>query len=439
MKHSVIKILLLGLLVISLIAACASLPVDLPWVIKEELTATPPPEQEGTPVPTPEKVPEVEDIPAIISLTVWVPPEMDPNSNTAASELFAARLRAFSEVHNEIEIVVRVKAASGTGGLLDTLTASAAVATSALPDLIALTRPDLETAALKGLIHPLEGMTKYPDDPDWYSFAREMALIQGSTFGLPFAADALSLVYRPNKIRHSPGSWAELFDENKGLVLAFPADQDQALFLMNLYLAEGGSLQDYQRKPLFEEKPLVRVFELLEEGVNAGAFPDWISQYQTFTQVWDAFQGGQVDFAVTWISNVLQKQPDEAVAAPLFAGSEELIALGTGMSWALASQDEHRHPLAVELAEFLVEPLYLVEWTQAAGYIPTRPSSLEGWQNQSIRTTISQIALMTRLRPPHDVTLSLGPALRDGGRQILQSLSIPENAAQFAIESLGDF
>ena len=106
------------------------------------------------------------------------------------------------------------------------------------------------------------------------------------------------------------------------------------------------------------------------------------------------------------------------------------------MSWTLATPDENRHPLSAALAEFLVEPEFLSEWTAAAGYLPPRPTSLEGWQGQTLQPTLSQIAVTTRLRPPNDVISSLGPILRDQTRQVLQGLVDPSQAAQVAVESL---
>ena len=94
--------------------------------------------------------------------------------------------------------------------------------------------------------------------------------------------------------------------------------------------------------------------------------------------------------------------------------------------------------MALALAEFLVEPEFLAEWTSAAGYIPPRSSSLDNWQHQSLRPIINQIALMTVLRPSNEVILSLGPLLRDGSRQVLQGIVDPAQAAQLVIESLGD-
>jgi ABC-type glycerol-3-phosphate transport system substrate-binding protein len=187
-----------------------------------------------------------------------------------------------------------------------------------------------------------------------------------------------------------------------------------------------------------ELEPLTEVFRIFEQGVEAGTFPDWLNQYQTTGQVWTAFKEGQVDLAVTWVSNYLKESPPDAMMMPLYPGTEGAVSLGTGMSWALASAQEHRHPMALALAEFLVEPKFLAEWTRAAGYIPPRSSSLDNWQHQSLRPIISQIALMTVLRPSNEVILSLGPLLRDGSRQVLQGIVDPAQAAQLVIESLGD-
>ena len=446
-----IKLLLgMGLVMALLLSACESLPFEIPWLVEETPLPTQPIDEVSDLTPTPDTTPEVaETPPAVTSLTIWVPPEMDPNLESDASILFANQLLAFSEANEGIEINVRIKAVSGAGGLLDALAVTSAAAPGALPDVIALSRPDLESAALKGLIFSMDGMTDSPDDPDWYSFARDMALIQGSTFGLPFAADALVLVYRIETLPVVPSTWVELFDLNslddenqenqenqEGIILAFATEHDQALFPITLYLAEGGALLDTQRRPLLEVEPLTEVFRLLEEGVAVGIFPDWLNQYQTSGQVWTAFKEGQVDFAVTWASNFLKENSGEAGMIPLFPGNEGTVSLGTGMSWALSTPEEHRQPIAGELAEFLVQPTYLADWTKAAGYIPPRPSSLETWQNQPVRTTVSQIALMTRLRPSNDILLTLGPILREGTRQILQGLVDPAQAAQLAIESL---
>ena len=425
----------LGLTLAWLLSACESLPFDLPWLELGKTTATLPPSENGAMTPTPETTLSVTPTPEpVTSLTLWVPPEMDPNLETKASRLFANRLQVFSDLNDGIEITVRVKAMSGAGGLLDALTATSAAAPDALPDLIALPRPDLENAALKGLIFPLDGLTEIPDDTDWYGFTREMALLQGSTFGLPFAADSLILVYRPAALPEFPSDWTALVES--GTVLAFSAGSDSYLFPMALYQAAGGIVQDNQRRPALELEPLTEVFRLIDVGAQSGTFPDSLIQYQTTAQVWTAFREGQVNLAVSWFSNYLKEGLADTAMVPLLPMSDRSVSYGTGMSWAVASPQDHRHPVAVSLAEYLVQPEFLSEWTAAGGYLPPRPSALEGWQNQGLRGIVSQVALMTKLQPSNDIIASLGPVLREATRQIIQDLLDPVQAAQIAVESL---
>jgi ABC-type glycerol-3-phosphate transport system substrate-binding protein len=99
---------------------------------------------------------------------IWLPPQFATTSDSAAGEILQSRLDEFSAEQSGIRIQVRVKPVDGPGGLLDTLTTASAAAPLALPDLIALPRPMLETAALKGLLHPYNDLIP---EPDWFEYA----------------------------------------------------------------------------------------------------------------------------------------------------------------------------------------------------------------------------------------------------------------------------
>jgi ABC-type glycerol-3-phosphate transport system substrate-binding protein len=415
----------LGLILAVLLSACQAISAELPWL--QQPTATPTqqaPGQEMTPTPEVAVTEEVTAEP-VTELVLWVPPEMDPSLETEASLIFNERIQAFSAQHDGLQVVVRVKSVSGVGGLLDALTATGAAAPDALPDLIALNRTDLETAALKELM---------PDDEDWFDFTREMALLQGSTFGLPFAADSLVLTYRSASLEELPATWTDLLEGK--ISLAFPAESSDALLTLALYQAQGGFIQDNQRRPVLELEPLTTVFALYQTGVESGVLPSWLSQIQTPGQAWSAYREGQSNMAITWLSNYLKEFPADTMLAPLLPMAAGSVSLGTGMSWALATPDENRQALAVELAEFLVAPPFLAQWTAAAGYLPTRPSALELVEDPDLRADLGQIATMSRLRPSNDLITSLGPILREGVGQVLQGLMTPDQAAQTAVESL---
>jgi len=139
---------------------------------------------------------------------------------------------------------------------------------------------------------------------------------------------------------------------------------------------------------------------------------------------------------VTWLSNLLKEKSADASVLPLFTASEGGVSIGTGLIWAVSTHNESRQAIAIDLGEFLIQSDFLAEWCLAAGYIPPRQSSLEGWTNQVLRSTVSQIALMTKMYPPNDIISTLGPILREGTRQIMQDKVDPVLAAQEAVDSL---
>ncbi|MBI4927628.1 MAG: hypothetical protein HY835_07670, partial [Anaerolineae bacterium] len=175
---------------VSLAAGCDSLPGWIP------VPATPTPQ--GTPEVTPQPLTTPEVIPTATivvprELVLWLPPEFDPQAENLAARLLQQRLEQF-EKEQGYAIKVRLKAIGGPSSLLESMAAASAAAPMALPSVVALPRPDMETAALKGMLVPLDGLSALIDDPDWYEYARELALVQGEAFGLPFAGDAQVLV-----------------------------------------------------------------------------------------------------------------------------------------------------------------------------------------------------------------------------------------------------
>jgi maltose-binding protein MalE len=145
-------------------------------------------------------------------LQIWLPPEFDPGSGTPAGDVLQAHLDEFARRRAGVRIEVRVKAVDMPGGLLDALTSASAAAPLILPDLIALPRSSLEAAALKGLLHPYEGLSTALEHPDWYEYARKRVRIQASTYGLPFAGDARVLVYRPEAVAAPPTDWQDMLE-----------------------------------------------------------------------------------------------------------------------------------------------------------------------------------------------------------------------------------
>ncbi|MDZ4159881.1 MAG: extracellular solute-binding protein, partial [Anaerolineaceae bacterium] len=364
----------------------------------------------------------------------WVPPAFDPANGTQGSEILRSRLDAFMSQNPGVQVVVRVKADNGPAGLLESLASANAVAPKAMPSLVLLSRSDLETAALKGLIQPQDGLSAFSADEDWYPVARQMATIQDRNYGLPFAADALVLVYRPARLGMAPADWNSIL--RLGQTMAFPAADPQGLVTLTLYQSTGGIIMDALRRPMLQPEELTRVLEFYAEGARLGSFPYWLTQLQTDDQVWEAFRAQRTHAAITWISSYLGDLPLDASAVPLPVLGEKAFTLGRGWLWCLSDPLPERRALSMKLAEYLVESEFLTDWSSAAGYLPPRPSSVAALPDQGVISLLEQIALAANLRPANELVGSLGPVLQDAVIQIIRNQSQPAEAAQAAVDTL---
>jgi ABC-type glycerol-3-phosphate transport system substrate-binding protein len=343
-------------------------------------------------------------------------------------------LDEFTERRPDVRLEVRVKSLQGPGGILDTLTTASAAAPLNLPDLVALPRPSLETAALKGLLHPYDELTDAMEDPDWYEYARQMAYLQDSTFGLPFSGDTMFMVYRTTTINEPPREFSETLGTTGPLV--FPAADPQALTTLSLYQATGGAILDEQGRPFLDADPLSEVLTFYHDGATSELLPLWLTQLETDEEVWDAFLEDRAEMAITWTSTYLQEIPPDTAGSHIPTLDGTPFTLANGWVWALASPDPEHQSLSAELAEFLTDSVFLAEWNSALGYLPPRPSSLPNWKPIPMRSLANQVSIAANLIPSTDVINSLGPPLQEATVEVLKLQIEPLTAAEIAAESI---
>jgi multiple sugar transport system substrate-binding protein len=373
-------------------------------------------------------------------LRIWLPPQFDPAAETEAAQLLQARLDEFLNRRPGLQIEVRVKPDSGAGGLLEALVATEAAAPQLMPDLVALSRTDLEAAALKGLLHPLDGLTLALDDPDWYPYADQMARIQNTTFGLPFAGDALVLVGYNDPL---PASWDELDDAT----FLFSAASPRALFSLALYLSAEGSLINEQGRPMLDEAVMEEVLSFYANAVENGNLSPGAVSYQDEAAVWQAYKEQRSNLVATWTSFYLAEGSVAQQLEPLPGlkpASDPLsevnnaasVSLARGYAWSLAGSNLENQALAVELAEFLSASEFLAGWTEAARVLPTRPTALSSWEDARLRLELTQVADTTQLVPGNDIVAATGPLFQTAIAAVLAGEKTPEQAAAEAVAQL---
>jgi multiple sugar transport system substrate-binding protein len=427
---------LLSSILLLALTACQMLPVleqKLPGQATPTIAANLRPTQTS---PTPvEALDPTEITGGPITLRVWLPAQFDPAAGTPAGNLLNARLNEFMDQNEGIKVEIRLKALEGAGGLLDSLAAANAAAPLALPDLVALPRPMLESAALKGLLYAYAGADQTMGDTGWYDYARQLAYLQDSVFGLPFAGDALVLVYRPVVMDIPPRDWGSAV--GFGNPLAFAAADPEALFTVTQYQAAGGTVWDNQGRPALDSATLTEVLSFYQQASQAGVMPIWLTQLETEQQVWQAFADEQAPMAIAWASSYFNRSGSlsfEAQIAPQVTTDGNVYTLATGWVWALPAPDPARRALAAELAQFLVEKQFLGEWNRAAGYLPPHIDALAGLDDEKLRSLIGRISLAAQLVPSEDLLASLGPVLEDAVVAVLKQQSDPQSAATIAGE-----
>ena len=369
-----------------------------------------------------------------LTLNIWLPPQFDPANGSSASALFNARLEEFSTRRSEVRVETRVKEVTGPGGIEDTLLTAGEAAPLALPDLVALPYETLQTAITKGLLHPFDGLTDTMDDPDWYDFARQLSHVQNTIFGIPFAGDTLIMVYRPEFIEEPPQNWesALLITEP----LSFPAADPDSILTLTLYQASGGAVADEDGAAILEMTPLTDVLTFYYQASQNGLMPFWLTQYETDDQAWAAYEEGQANMSITWLSRYLQNPPPDAAATTIPTADGIPSSISTGWVWALVSPDPQRQELAAQLAEFLTTSEFLAEWNASTGLLPPRPSALAAWENTPQYDFLKQVAPSSHLSPSKEIIQILGPLLKNSALDVLKEQTDPATAAQNAIETL---
>jgi ABC-type glycerol-3-phosphate transport system substrate-binding protein len=357
-------------------------------------------------------------------LRVWLPPQFHPSTGSDAATLLGERFTEFEAEHPGLTLEIRAKESDEENNIVNTLAVTNVAAPDALPDLILLSRPDLEAAATRGLLHSIDGLSTSLEDPNWYAYAQQLAHLQNTGYGLPFAGDAPVLVYYPEL--GTLVTWEDVLNSEGQLV--FPAGDLHGLVGLSLYASAGGEILDAQGLPTLEEETLTRVLTLIEEAVSAEVFPASLVNVTTEAQTLQIYRTGSANKGIIWILNY--RPLEDGAITPLPGLDDAPFSYATGWVWALAGSRPENLELAVELVEFLVEDPFIGEWTSATGHLPTRPSSVE-----ANNRTMNAILESAHPLPANNVLAILGPLMHEALTRVLNGEE-PAAVAGSVVEKL---
>lgn len=379
-------------------------------------------------VPTPSPTPTVTPAPI---LRVWAPPELAADAAPGGS-LLRQQLEGFALAEG-LTLDLRLKPVEGPGGMLPTLAAATLVAPEALPEVLLLPRPALETAALKGWLQPLADLdaalpAAWQDSA--FSFAHRLGLVQSTLYGQLLGAQALGLLYPPDAFPEEPPQvWAAVYDSPHPVRWA--AGDPQALFVLGLYQAAGGPLRDAEGRPTVEPGALTAALEVVYRLALRGQAAPALLQVPDDGALWQAYGAGQNGLLVTDITLAWRTpSPWQETLVPGLQTPAERWSLAWGYLWAVpAALPEARQARAARLLRSLGDPVFLGQWSAAAGFLPPHPDAVVGWDPTRWAQQVRPFATAAQPIPEQDVLQLLGPVLQQAAAQVLQGLADPATAA----------
>ncbi len=429
-----------------------SLLIALTGCMAASATAPPSPTADIAPAPTsplPTPTPTTEPQPMIVTLSLWLPEEMDPYGGEAGADILAQQLTAFSKAHPDLQVEVTIKKAHGRGGLLDFLRTARDAAPSVLPDLVVLDAAELGTAAGSGLVQPLDPFLSPAEMTDRFPFAAELGTVGEQTLGFVVAADMQHLAYRPTLLDSPPISWTQVISPPVPFI--FPAaGRDRQINDATLiqYMAAGGQLTDAEGHPWLDEEVLADVLGFYSDCTSLAPIsptfhtpaisPTVVLNIADADQAWEQFQAGEGSMTVVRASRYWSEADETVAAAPIPTRSGQPFSIARGWVAALVTDDPARQTPAALLLEWLVAPGNSARWTQAAGYLPGTRGALRAWDapdsDRAVLRTVMEGAVAA---PPPEVMATTGRAMQEALQALLRRGVSPEAAAAAAGDILG--
>jgi len=393
-----------------------------------------------TPTPTPEAVTTDTPVQVVQStptprspdeLIIWVDPIFAPDPETAGGKLFIERISSFEDVHPGISVDVRIKDRSGSSGLLETLSNVGSAAPNLKPDLITLNPELLRMAYIRGLIYTLDGLYEAPSSPDWYYYAVESATIEESLLSIPIGAEAQAFVYRRDRYTTVPNDWPEILDGAAPLL--FPAADPEAVFPIAMYQAAGGEFLTEDNTTQINEGTLTDILSLFSSARSAGLLPASILESTSSAETWSAFHEGRAGIALAPLTTFMhERNPETEVMIPIPVASTTSLTIAETWGWALATEDNPRQALVLELLEWLTDPEFVGPWTEAAGLLPSSRMALDTWSDSSNISLATLLVPSARAIPDPEILELVGPVFQPAVQAVVEGSKPADLAAQDA-------
>ncbi|MFP4394444.1 MAG: extracellular solute-binding protein, partial [Anaerolineales bacterium] len=334
----------------------------------------------------------------LITLNLWAPDFLDPyaeppeqeeeeeeegnyeaeNGKESNTPIFNEQLTTFNHRHQDMQVQVTVKKATGPGGLYDLLSTAADAAPAVLPDLIILNPTDLHAAIQGGYVQPLPATL--PED-DYFPFALAGQREGARNYGFPYVVQADHMVYRQGVSATSPLTWTSVL--SKGYTMLWPAAPLDKLAddaLLAAYLSTGGAVMDENGDPTLERENLEALYDFFFQLMARDQIdPERLLNQPDATACWEAYQERAAQVSAAPAGRYWADPP--ANTQPSWVPTPEGDPAGIAHVWtiALVTTNPARQAAAMTLAQWLTAPEQMALLTRSIEMLPPRPEAVQLW------------------------------------------------------------
>ncbi len=358
--------------------------------------------------------------------------------DTPAGGTLRQQLQAFAEQHPGYTVSLRIKKATGSGGMLELLSAASQVAPAVLPDLVLLDQSNLQEARQKALLNPLPLPA---ERAGVWSPALRAIVSEGDTwYALPYLLDLEHALFVPQSQERLPLTWDALLNEDC-YVLIPAGDADLAdPALVAWYLSTGASVVDERGNPYLDRNALETLYRFIRTLQATEALDPVVTRGLTDAQAaWELFTGRPGTLSVVpggryWATPAATGQALTlpGLTAPAVAPVTHFLV------WGHLNQNPTRKEAALALLDWLTAPEQVNAISLASQMLPADSSALALRQLSADQvTTLTDILNAAYVFPSPLVERSIRRALQAGLSALLDSPDVtPAMAAAVALARL---
>ncbi|HQE17434.1 MAG TPA: extracellular solute-binding protein [Aggregatilineales bacterium] len=358
-----------------------------------------------------------------IVLRVWMPESLAPTAETPGAQVLAEQLRAFDTKYPDYDVEVHVKLTTGPGSAIAYLRSARGVAPGILPDLVLLNLEALALAANDELVEPVNTMLEPDAISEFYPAAVEMGTVDGILIGVPYVLQFQHVVYREILFLQPPNSFERVLESPVPYVFPAGALGNVNRTTLAQYMeAAGGELLNEQGQPFINEDALERLLLFYEQAREDGIIEPALLQLTDPNETWELFNARQAGLAATTSTAYLSIRADlintQFTWVPTADGDP--FALVDGWVWVVTTEDPIRQEAALALLDELLEPANLGAYTEAVGWLPSKPAALEVWAEAEDYAAFADRVLRNAAAVPEPGLQALiGTAVQDALKAVL--------------------